>query len=224
MILYKDKPEVKHRNKDDYQKVLQEIASFLNKYESDKSFLKKKMLRGIIEEKKRHESNHDNCGRNNTDSNRITEKRICRCMFYYNDDEKKCNKCTQNSRWKNVGKIKINNYEFPTKHVIPGVGGMDLILDDKYACEVKPQASEESLTRMFAEILTYTQDCDQNYKPAICIFPGSKQMKDYKKYKSNPDFITISKFIKIFFFNIISEKDRIIEFEIKPIALYTETT
>ena len=36
MILYKDKPEVKHRNKDDYQKVLQEIASFLNKYESDK--------------------------------------------------------------------------------------------------------------------------------------------------------------------------------------------
>ena len=222
-MLYKDKSEVKHKNKDDYQKILKEIASFLKTSEADKSFLKKIMLSGIIEEKT-HESRHDNCDRRKTDSNRITEKRICRCMFYYNKDEEKCKKCTQDNRWKNIGKIKITDYEFPTKHVIPGVGGMDLILDNKYACEVKPQASEESLTRMFAEILTYTQDCEQEYKPAICIFPRSKQMKYYNKYKTNPDFITISKFIKIFFFNIISEKNRIIEFEIKPIGLYTETT
>ena len=95
------------------------------------------------------------------------------------------------------------------------VGGMDLILDDTYAVEVKPQSSSETLTRMFAEIITYTLDCAAGYKPAICFFEDSQQMKDFEKYRYNPDLQFIIKFIKIFYFKI-TKMSPICEFKILP--------
>lgn len=219
MVLYKDREILQRRNDNDYQKSLKEIADFLREYKSDKEYLRKKLLNGIIE-KREHKANHKKCDRKATDSDRITEKRICRCMHYYKNNPEKCSSCTQPKKWNNVGTISISDYEFPTDHVIPKVGGMDLIFDNEYACEVKPEKSKETITRMFAEILTYTQDCKKGYKPAICIFPGSKQMEDYKKFKNNPDFNYINRIIKIFFFNILNERKGIIDFEIKPIELF----
>ena len=221
MELYKDKKSLNRRNETAYKKYLKEIASFIKEYRSNERYLKNVLLKGI-EAAREHKANHLMCDRKLSDSDRITEKRICRCMFYYNKDADKCRGCKQVQKWRNIGTLSIDDYEYPTDHVIPRVGGMDLILGNKYACEVKPQNSNETLTRMFAEILTYTQDCKEKYKPAICFFPGSKQMKDYIKYKDNDDFKYISTFIEIFFFNIVNKKGNVIEFEIKPIKMFKE--
>ena len=88
--------------------------------------------------------------------------------------------------------------------------------DNTYAVEVKPQNSSETLVRMFAEILTYTTDYD--YKPAICFFEGSKQMKDYETLmaEKNEDLSYLCKYIKVFYF-ATEQKDNFVEFEIKEI-------
>ena len=223
--MYKDLLEVNQRNAFSFLQVLHEEALWLKKYyedNEDKKKLEEKFLPEndikLSNEKypKQHYPNHKWCsGIYDPNSTKLTEKRICRCMFYYNESFQKCQNCLLQTKWKNVGQIQITNYECPTKHVYKNVGGMDLIFDDTYAVEVKPQNSSETLTRMFAEIMTYTIDCADDYKPAICFFEDSQQMKDFEKYKDNPDLQFIIKFIKAFYFKII-KTGPICEFEIIP--------
>jgi hypothetical protein len=104
------------------------------------------------------------------------------------------------------------------------VGGMDLIIRDgeqEYAVEVKPKDSHrpETLTRMFAEILTYTLEYENGVrKPAICFFEGSEQWKEYSdlKKKGNKSLEYIEQFIKVYYFKV-QEKGSVREFEILPI-------
>lgn len=89
-------------------------------------------------------------------------------MNYYGKDKELCCECVLEKKWNNTGKHKITDYEVPMEYVISKVGGIDLLIDNKYAAEIKPEGSPETLVRMFAEILTYT--IDSNYSPAICFF------------------------------------------------------
>ncbi len=223
--MYKDHPDVNQSNDATFSQVLHEEALWLRKYHidhEDKSkleelFLPKSELK-LSNEKypKQHNPKHAHCsGIYKPDSIKVTEKRICRCMYYFNDTSKKCKNCLLQTKWKNVGRIQITNYEWPTKHVYNNVGGMDLIFDNKYAAEVKPFGSTETITRMFAEIITYTLDCPVYYKPAICLFEDSQQMKEFEQYKDNPDLQIITQFIKVFYCKII-KTGSVCEFEILP--------
>mgnify|MGYP002514982219 CR=1 FL=1 len=78
------------------------------------------------------------------------------------------------------------------------------------------KAVKKDLMKKNKDRLTYTTDYD--YKPAICFFEGSKQMKDYETlmaYK-NEDLSYLCKYIKVFYF-ATEQKDNIVEFEIKEI-------
>ena len=213
--LFKDRVEVNHKGK--LKEQIAKIAKILKKVDGleDKDYILRKILLNDEVSVQEHKPNHKECIGCST--KKLTEKRICRCMYYYNTDRKKeCKSCKINRKWKNVGNINITEYEYPTKYVIKNVGGIDLIFDDKYAVEVKPKGSEETLARMFAEILTYT--IDYKYKPAICFFEGSKQMRDYRILmdEKNEDLIYICKYIKVFYFTQ-KEKDEVIEFTVREI-------
>lgn len=217
-MMYKDRPEIKQRSDSVYSQVLKEQALILKKYfdaHENKEILKEVFLPaselsvGNNKKTKMHAPKHEKCsGIKKGTSTKLTEKRICRCMFYYCKKSVKCQNCLLINKWHNVGEIKVTNYEWPTTHVYKKTGGMDLILDNEYAVEVKPKESKETLTRMIAEILTYTLDCEKDYKPGICFFEGSKQMEDFEKYKSNADFQYILKFVKPFYIKI--EEDGIV--------------
>ncbi len=171
MQRFKDKSDINNKtaetaNLKELAKICKEANSASNPTKILEAF-----LIGDCDTDKRHHENHDGCSGCNSDSE--TEKRICRCMYYYDKDPAVCDGCKLPYRWKNVGEIKVTEYEIPTEKVIEGVGSMDLILDDKYAAEVKAPSSGESLSRMFAETLTYT--IGSKYKPAIAIFEGSEQ-------------------------------------------------
>lgn len=173
---------------------------------------------------KKQNPNHALC--EGCDTEKMTEKRMCRCMYYYNAYGKKeisnCRSCQLIYRWKNVGKIGIIEYEYPTEYLAETVGGMDLIINDgsqKYAVEVKPQNNPETLARMFAEILTYTLEYKNGVcKPAICFFEESEQWKEYFKLKSeaNASLEYIESFIKVYYFKV-QENGLVREFEILPI-------
>lgn len=215
-VLYKDNPEVNHRNK--LREQIEELAKKVRLAEQSpdtKKKLRQELLNGV-KSKGVHMPNHIGCT-GCCDSGRVTEKRLCRCMYYFNTEkDKTCATCKIKTKWKNVGRIAVTEYEYPTKYVLDNVGGIDLLFDDVYAVEVKPQNSDETLARMFAEILTYTIDYD--YKPAICFFEDSKQMNDYKRLmlEENEDLIYLSSLIKVFYFQT-ENKDGIVEFEIKEI-------
>ena len=216
IILYKDNPEVNHRSK--LREQIKELAKGVRLAEHSpdmKEALRKWLLNGV-ESKGIHIPNHSGCI-GCCDSGRVTEKRLCRCMYYFNTEKEKiCTTCNIETKWKNIGRIAVTEYEYPTKYVLDNVGGIDLLFDDVYAVEVKPQNSGETLVRMFAEILTYT--IDYGYKPAICFFEDSKQMKDYKQLtlEGNEDLIYLCSFIKVFYFHTES-KDGVVEFEIREI-------
>ena len=224
-MLYKDRPEVNHRNDSAYSQFFKEEALFLKKYYATKE--NKDVLREVFlpdsqlsvpksKGTKLHYPKHEYCSSiSKTDSTRLNEKRICRCMFYYGKRPLKCQNCLLINKWQNVGKIEVTEYEWPTIQVYNETGGIDLILDNKYAVEVKPVDSTETLTRMIAEILTYTLDCAKEYKPGICFFEGSKQMEDFEKYRSNSDFQYILKYVRPFFIKII-ERGNIIKYKILP--------
>ncbi len=224
-MMYKDRPEVNQRNDTVYSQVLKEEALFIKKYytaKENKNILKEVFLPdselSIPKGKgtKLHYPKHEKCsGIRIGDSTKLTEKRICRCMFYYGKKPVKCQNCLLINKWQNVGEIQVKEYEWPTMHVYKKTGGMDLILDDKYAVEVKPVDSTETLTRMIAEILTYTLDCAREYKPGICFFEGSKQMEDFEKYRNNEDLQYILKYVRPFFIKII-ERGNIIKYKILP--------
>ncbi|WP_024866353.1 MBL fold metallo-hydrolase [Butyrivibrio sp. FCS014] len=205
MFSFKDKDDINHKTaEEDNLKQIAEICK--EAFESDNpNDILKKRLRNKWEEEKEHIDTHEFCGKCETDT--ITEKRICRCMNYYDENSKLCSEesCKLKLKWKNVGEITVSDYEKPTKNVMEKVGGMDLILDDHYAVEVKPYYSKETLSRMFSEILTYTVDCDGKYEPGIAMFKynhdtgrKSHQWETFKSLEEKEYLKEIMKHVKVF--------------------------
>ncbi len=223
--LFKDSKLVIHKSSQ--KEALKEIGKLIRESkqieeaENRINYLRKHLLNGQISETS-HKPNHEKCERPKTD--RVTEKRICRCMRYYNQESALCKECPLSNKWRNLGKIKITDFEVPMMHKYVNVGGMDLIFDRKYAVEVKPPKSTETLARMFAEILTYTIETDPDgnqYVPAICIFntEGNSQMEQFKELmkERNEDLLYIIENIKVFYFEISSLKDGVIDYSIHSI-------
>ncbi len=221
MTLFKDKSKLEQRNAEAYTDNFRIIADILRKSNNQKSYLKDFFLGTEKAPYQEHFPKHECCSsirRNET--TKLTEKRICRCMYYFNENSKKCQNCLLEKKWKNLGKLQIIEYEWPTDTVRKKIGGMDLIVQNKvnkYALEVKPKDSQESLTRMIAEILTYTQDCKYGYLPGICFFENSLQMQDYYTYIDNPDLKYILSFVPAFMIKVLKE-GTICEFEIVKIG------
>ncbi len=114
---------------------------------------------------------------------RITEKRLCRCMYYFNrkDCQKNCTQCAFRARFQIVGEYQVVDYEVPAGCAGKGIGEIDLILrrgETLYAAEVKPyrRKTPERLLRMAAEILTYTLG-----------YPPDKFQKALLFFEKNPD-------------------------------------
>lgn len=210
-VLLKDSPKINHKS--ELEESIKDIAEVIERaggVGNNREVLLTELLNNSATTQE-HKPNHEGCDKCDTDT--LTEKRICRCMFYYGKNEAKCSECKLRLKWNNVGKIQITDYERPTKYVLKDVGGMDLVIDDgenRYAVEVKPPKSKETIARMFAEILTYTvefvdgtKDC---LKPAICFFEDSEQMKQYNAIKQATDIevrealALIERYIKIFYF------------------------
>lgn len=191
--LLKDEEYINQKSKLNFSlKTLADIIKEAGGVGDNRKVLVEKLLNDAPREKE-HKPNHNGCS--GCTSAAVTEKRICRCMYYFMKEPERCKACSLGVKWKNTGRIKIVDYERPTRYVMKNIGGMDLIINDSgqlYAVEVKPYSSTETLARMFAEILTYTVDLDtgdgaNSMKPAICFFEGSEQMKQYMelmKYKN----------------------------------------
>lgn len=222
MELLKDTKEIRHiSNVDDaLSRIAYKLRNMPHEESKKTSYLRKEFLGGQISEKS-SKPNHSECKKCN--SSRTTEKRICRCMKYYGFNMNECMSCNLEQKWKNIGSIKVVDYEVPMKHAYDKVGGMDLILqtdEGKYAVEIKPpKRNRESIARMFAEILTYTiePDTDGNcYQPAIGLFnfEDNFQMKQFIEKKNNPDLEYILKYISVFIIDTVDKGD-IIEYSIK---------
>ncbi len=204
MFSKKDEQKYKRKSRREEEINLKEIADiFDNAFNSpDPDSLFMKILRDKWETDKEHHDNHEKCEGFNTPKE--TEKRICHCMYYYGKSMVQCErvKCQLIHRWKNVGNIGVTEFEIPTKYVMKGVGGIDLILDDHYAVEVKPPQSinPESVSRMFLEILTYTVGRKDRYSPGIMVFNGSSQWKMINDLLTdeNESIIRIMKYIAVF--------------------------
>lgn len=214
---FKDNPTINHRSAQDenFEKLLNAING---------NNLKDILIKSEPDKSKPHIPDHSKCDYSKTDSERITEKRICRCFYYYNSDKitNECATCPFAFKKKNIGDIKITNYEVPSEFVIEGIGGIDWLLDDNgklLATEVKPPESSETLVRMISEALTYT--IDTNYTPAICFFlknkygNDTKQMVDYRKYRNTPVIrkIIAKTNLRILGIEIIEDTFRIIDLE-----------
>ena len=134
--------------------------------------------------------NRPECGGVNGD----TEHPMTKCMYYNNKENtsnNKCEKCfLKKTPWVNRSKrYEVFNYQIPMpfKHRICSVGKIDLIVKDKvdnklFAVEVKPEkGNNESLSRMMAEILTYT---------TILEYSAQKNGEEYQlldgKYQLSP--------------------------------------
>lgn len=170
-----------------------------------------------------------------------TEPIICKCMFYYDRQNQKgadeinasCQKCPIISFWANKSKrFKVVDYEYPMpyKHTVTDIKRVDLLLKDVvsdciYAVEVKRQESNESLSRMMAEALTYTAVLEKGGKygmkdgkkllPAIAFFDKSSQQNEYMEWKqsNNPLFEKLIKEIKVFKIKISKKEGKLCEFE-----------
>lgn len=116
-----------------------------------------------------------------------TEKRLCRCLYYWNTKfTKQCDTCQyQQGRCDIKGNYRIMDYEVPAHYDGKGIGEIDLLIEGPegiYATEVKPpQGNSECVLRMIAEILTYTLDSDKNYQKAIAFFENTPQSKEYSQ-------------------------------------------
>lgn len=114
-----------------------------------------------------------------------TEKRICRCLYYWNSTHTKhCDTCKyQQGRCHMNGDYRIKDYEVPAYYDGEGIGEIDLLIEGSeaiYATEAKPpQGNSECILRMIAEILTYTLDSDKGYRKAIAFFENTPQSEEY---------------------------------------------
>lgn len=164
------------------------------------------------------------------------EKSICRCMFYYDGNKKKCQEsCKFKRKWHYVRSdnrydIQITDYETPMRRRIEGIGNIDLRIKYngvEYGVEVKPpENNDETICRMVSEAMTYTIDFPL-YRPAIAVFGPSKDGKylGNPQYKSilelvkqkNEDFSVIRKYVKVFVITIQGDKDaKVVDFTIEP--------
>ncbi len=102
-MMYKDRPEINQRSDSVYSQVLKEQALILKKYfdaHENKEILKEVFLPaselsvGNNKKTKLHTPKHERCsGIKKGTSIKLTEKRICRCMFYYCKKSVKCQNC-----------------------------------------------------------------------------------------------------------------------------------
>ena len=194
MVYYKDSYGINHRSA--IVDKLKELANIVCEDNYDEVLLPHPRKRYC------HADEHVRCSLDQTNAEKITEKRICRCWNYYNKNCHmiKCGVCQFGFKRKNVGDIKILDYEVPTVFSMEKLGEIDWLLDDggkTLATEVKPPESTETIVRMVAEILTYT--IGTPYTPAICFFKTTmnggttKQCDDYLKFNNNDDFLAIKK-------------------------------
>lgn len=132
-IMFKDKVNINHRNDVEYPINIIDLSNAISQDKSSKGFLKKYLLEDIVIEEKIHNPNHNFCNYKESDSDRITEKRICRCMHYYNNDakNKKCTTCHFSAKWINKSDYEIIDYEVPMPTVVNKTGGIDLLLKSK---------------------------------------------------------------------------------------------
>lgn len=188
--MFKDSKTINYRTPHVYNKNLEVLSQQVAEYGLHSSQLKEFLLASSIIEEIPHQPSHDFCtfqSASHKDAKHVTEKRICRCMYYYNlsaaspEQKQKCVDCDFPSKWKNISDCQILDYEVPMPKVVDNVGGIDLLLqapDNRmYAVEVKPAGSNETLARMIAEILTYCEISDYSVThnglqysviPAIC--------------------------------------------------------
>ena len=175
-----------------------------------------------------HEAKHLECdgikpGKDGKISTRRTEKRICRCMFYYGKDEEKCSACPLEEKYvlSDTSKYKIIDAEMPTIYKIEKCGGIDLVLEDStstYAVEVKPYYSTESIIRMIAEIYTYTIEPDfKDMVKSIAFFEDSSQHNYYDKYKTDPLFKQLFDKVTVFLIKRTKKPEDIYEFDFEKL-------
>ena len=160
---------------------------------------------------------HNHCA--GLSSERYTEKRLCKCMYYLNSTHSKC--CTKCAFWDHfeiIGDYRITDYEVPAFFYGDGIGEMDLIISGSgvtYATEVKPyKGNNETLLRMIAEIMTYTEGYPaEQYKKAIAFFEKNrddgKKTKQQEEYEAaDPALFALLKKadITVFRFEEVSEK------------------
>lgn len=200
----------------------------------DKEYLKNEMFNGMIPPKNQDRNpSHRECDstngekdpENKTDPEKETEKRICRCMRYYDEHSTKCMNCPLKRKWKRdtSSNIKVIEYEWPMEYVIRGVGGIDLLLEygnEIYAVETKrPEGNSDTISLMIAEILTYTCDND-DYLPAIAVFENGFHHRKIKRLikEKNKDFLAITKFIPVFLIKY-ETKGKIANYNIVPMII-----
>lgn len=169
---------------------------------------------------KYHRERHNRCaGLAYSEKRNFTEKRLCKCLYYTNGDfQKACDKCGFQNRYEIVGDYDIVDYEVPAFYYGDGIGEIDLIISKDnicYATEVKPyKGNNETLLRMIAEIMTYTEGYPAGiYKKAIAFFEKNrddgKKTKQQEEYEaSDPAIFALLKKadITVFRFEEVSEK------------------
>lgn len=152
--------------------------------DKDPTALKKLLCATVCPEKYRGNyqlGNHNQC-LPFTDGKNLLEKRLCKCLYYFNNSyPKNCAQCTFSDRFKIVGDYQIVDYEVPAYYGgEKSIGEIDLILRQgsvDYATEVKPyhKNNREPLLRMAAEILTYTLGYPPGkYQKAIAFFEKNR--------------------------------------------------
>lgn len=161
---------------------------------------------------------HEYCSKLGGDS--FTEKRLCRCMYFKNSNyETECELCEYRDRFKVTGDYQIIDYEVPAFYYGDGIGEIDLVISDGvdcYATEVKPyKNNKETLLRMIAEIMTYTDGYTEGiYKKAIAFFEkncddGSftSQQREYDEKELETSDLIKKADITVFRFEIAGENE-----------------
>ncbi len=235
------KDEIRDMQKNDLRvnKALEELANICKVAYKDGvehrniEFLKKELLDGETPpetppETQEHRPAHTECDSTigEPDPEKENEKRICRCMRYYDGDSDKCKKeCPLKRKWKEDKEtiIKVEEYEWPMKYVLPGVGGIDLLCkygQKTYAVETKrPEGNRDTISLMFAEIMTYTYDSD-DYLPAIAVFENGFHHRKINKLikEKNRDFKTITDYIPVFLIKY-EENGEVANYKIVPMVI-----
>ena len=220
-VLFKDWEKINQKNDFQYKESFKKLKKQLELAEIegyDKVFLDEKFITH-----KNHQPEHKECGmiKEKKKTSTVTEKRICRCMKYFGQHNF-CKECPLKYKYHNISKTyKIIDAEVPTIKDIKSCGGIDLVFENiknpniKYAVEVKPPKSKETLVRMIAEIYTYTTEEEfKNYKKAIAFFDKSEQELFYEKFKNEDFFKDVIKDITIFKFVYKDNLNGVIDFDI----------
>ena len=224
MTHFKDKQGINSRIKElDNLHALAEICKkAFGKHEIKIDYMKKELIGSESQRVRQNQlKNRDYC--HGCETYRLTEKRICRCMYYFNNGSRQeyCKNCKLDSKWKNIGTIRIVDYEVPTTHITSQVGRIDLLLEvngKEYGAELKTIRNRETLSRMVAEALTY--NLDKKTLPAIAVFEGSYQYKKIQELvkSKNSDWNEITKHVKVFYIYIADKTEKITSFKIEDIT------